>query len=54
MKILMKGNYGNLKTLEKLGINRKNDFTTEQLLDENLKNKGGEKLWKNKQLEESN
>lgn len=42
MKILMKENYGNLKTLEKMGINKKNDFTTEQLLDENLKNNGGE------------
>lgn len=29
MKILMKENYGNLKTLEKMGINKKNDFTTE-------------------------
>lgn len=38
----MKGNYGNLKTLEKMGINKENDFTTEQLLDENLKNNGGE------------
>lgn len=42
MKILMKENYGNLKTLEKMGINKENDFTTEQLLDENLKNNGGE------------
>ena len=33
---------GDLKELEKLGQNKKNDYTTEQLLDENLKNKDGE------------
>ena len=38
----MKENYGNLEELEKLGKNKKNLFTTEQLLDKNLKNIDGE------------
>lgn len=33
---------GDLKELKKLGETKSNDFTTEQLLDENLKNIGGE------------
>lgn len=38
----MKENYGDLEQLEELGKTRKNSFTTEQLLNENLKNKDGE------------
>lgn len=38
----MKENYGNLEKLKKLGEGKKNSFTTEQLLDENLKNIDGE------------
>jgi len=38
----MSENYGDLKELEKLGKSKNNSFTTEQLLDENLKNKDGE------------
>ena len=34
----MKENCGNLTTLLKLGENKRNSFTTEQLLDEKLKN----------------
>lgn len=35
-------NYGDLKALKELGNGKKNDFTTEQLLDENFKNIDGE------------
>ena len=35
-------NCGDLETLKILGENKKNDYTTEQLLDENLKNLNGE------------
>ena len=42
MKVLMKGNYGNLKSLEELGKTKQNSFTIEQLLDERLKNIDGE------------
>ena len=42
MKDLEKENCGNLEALKKLGESKKNDYTTEQLLDENLKNDGGE------------
>ena len=38
----MKENYGNLITLKELGKGRSNSFTTDQLLDENLKNTDGE------------
>lgn len=38
----MKGNYGNLKSLEELGKTKQNSFTIEQLLDERLKNIDGE------------
>lgn len=38
----MKENYGNLESLKELGKNKTNSFTTEQLLDENLKNLEGE------------
>ena len=38
----MNVNYGDLEALKKLGNGKKNDFTTEQLLDENLKNIAGE------------
>ena len=38
----MKENYGNLEALKKLEEGRKNTFTTEQLIDENLKNVDGE------------
>ena len=38
----MKGNYGNLKSLEELGKIKQNSFTIEQLLDERLKNIDGE------------
>jgi len=38
----MKENYGNLESLKELGKNKANSFTTEQLLDENLKNLEGE------------
>lgn len=38
----MKGNYGNLETLEELGKSKQNPFTIEQLLDGNLKNIDGE------------
>ena len=38
----MKENYGNLTTLLKLGETKRNSFTTEQLLDEKLKNTDGE------------
>ena len=42
MKILTKENYGDLKSLKELGKTKQNSFTTEQLLDEQLKNIGGE------------
>ena len=42
MKTLMKENYGNLKSLVKLGESKQNTFTIEQLLDEQLKNEEGE------------
>lgn len=42
MKVLMKENYGDLKSLEELGKIKKESFTIEQLLDETLKNKDGE------------
>ena len=42
MKLLTKGNYGNLETLEELGKSKQNPFTIEQLLDGNLKNIDGE------------
>lgn len=42
MKTLTKENYGDFKKLEELGKNKLNPFTTEQLLDEQLKNTGGE------------
>ena len=38
----MKGNYGDLKKLKELGKNKQNSFTTEQLLNEQLKNVDGE------------
>ena len=38
----MKENYGNLEALKKLEEGRKNTFTIEQLIDENLKNVDGE------------
>ena len=38
----MKENYGNLITLKELGKGKSNSFTTDQLLDENLKNIEGE------------
>lgn len=38
----MKENCGNLTTLLKLGETKRNSFTTEQLLDEKLKNTDGE------------
>lgn len=38
----MKENYGDLEALKKLGEGKTRDYTTEQLLDENLKNKDGE------------
>lgn len=38
----MKENYGDLESLKKLGEGKTRDYTTEQLLDENLKNKDGE------------
>lgn len=42
MKASMKESFGDITKLRELGKNKKNDFTTEQLLDENLKNLGGE------------
>ena len=42
MKVLMRENYGDLKSLEELGKIKKESFTIEQLLDETLKNKDGE------------
>ena len=42
MKILMKENCGNLKELNKLGKDKQSTYTIEQLLDEKLKNAGGE------------
>lgn len=38
----MNENYGDLVTLRELGMKSKNDYTTDQLIDENLKNKDGE------------
>lgn len=38
----MKENYGDLKSLERLGKTKQNSFTTEQLLDQYLKNTNGE------------
>lgn len=38
----MNVNYGDLNELEKLGETKKHDYTTEQLLDSNLKNVEGE------------
>ena len=42
MKNLMRENYGDLKSLQELGKIKQNSFTIEQLLDEKLKNVGGE------------
>lgn len=42
MKDQEKENYGDLATLKELGMKSKNDYTTDQLLDENLRNKDGE------------
>lgn len=42
MKDLMKENCGDLVELEELGKHKSNSFTTEQLLDESLKNVNGE------------
>lgn len=42
MKVLMRENCGDLKSLEELGKIKKESFTIEQLLDETLKNKDGE------------
>lgn len=42
MKGLANANCGDLKALKELGNGKKNDFTTEQLLDENFKNIDGE------------
>lgn len=38
----MKENCGDIKALEELGKNKKNSYTTEQLIDKNFKNTGGE------------
>lgn len=38
----MRESYGDLVELEKLGKHKSNSFTTEQLIDENLKNVNGE------------
>lgn len=38
----MKENYGDLEALKILGKNKQNSFTTDQLIDKNLKNKDGE------------
>ena len=38
----MKEKYGDIEELLELGKNKKNNFTTEQLLDSKLKNKNGE------------
>lgn len=38
----MKESYGNLITLKELGNKKSKPFTLEQILDENLKNEGGE------------
>lgn len=38
----MRENYGDLEELKKLGKNKKNTYTVEQLINENLKNIGGE------------
>lgn len=38
----MRENYGDLKSLQELGKIKQNSFTIEQLLDEKLKNVGGE------------
>lgn len=38
----MKESYGDLEKLKELGKNKENSFTTEQLLDIELKNEGGE------------
>lgn len=42
MKDLENANCGNLETLKNLGDTKSNDYTTEQLLDEELKNIDGE------------
>lgn len=42
MKDLMKESFGDLNKLKILGESKTNSFTTEQLIDENLKNVGGE------------
>lgn len=42
MKTLMKENYGDLKSLNKIEKLKHNSFTTEQLLDKKLKNLDGE------------
>lgn len=42
MKVLMRENCGDLKSLEELGKIKKESFTIEQLLNETLKNKDGE------------
>lgn len=38
----MKENYGNLESLKKLGESKSMPFTLEQLIDQDLKNIGGE------------
>ncbi len=38
----MKESYGNLEKLRKLGINKSKTYTTEQMLDGDLKNENGE------------
>ena len=50
----MKENYGDLEQLKELGKKKSNSFTTEQLLDENLKNVDGEsRLEVSKRMEKS-
>lgn len=50
----MKESCGNLEVLKELGKNKKNTFTIEQLLDENLKNIDGENRKEvTKRMEES-
>ena len=50
----MKENYGNIESLKKLEKSKKNTFTIEQLIDENLKNVDGENRKEvTKRMEES-
>ncbi len=54
MKVLMKESCGDIDKLKEIGKDKKNNYVTEQLLDENLKNdKGESRLEVTKRMEEA-